>query len=319
MSEPVVHRIRVPNPFVEGRTCVYVILADPVTLIDTGIATTRAFTDLVAGLKQHGLSISDIQRVILTHKHIDHIGNAWRFQRESDAEVMIHESEVDAVADVDPTGERFAATVRPRLNEWTVPEEVISPALSDFGTAWEIKSCRVTPLADGQRLPLGARHLEIIHTPGHTLGSICLRFGSYLFSGDHLLPDISPNVGGGDLRHRGLLRHYLSSLLRIRNLAPESALQIMPGHGDPMPTFVNRCNELIQHHHQRLQQVLSLLETSSGLHVYELASLMFGTMRGFHVVLGCAEAHAHLELLEEEGKVTQSNGVFRLTKTDDST
>ncbi|MBX3437848.1 MAG: MBL fold metallo-hydrolase, partial [Planctomycetaceae bacterium] len=135
-----IHRLRVPNPFVEGRTCVYVIAADPVTIIDTGIATDRAWDALVAGLKEHGLTPRDLRRVILTHKHIDHIGNAWRVHQESGAEIMIHETETPSIADVDPTGERFASVARARLAEWGVPDEVASASLNSFGFDWKLES-----------------------------------------------------------------------------------------------------------------------------------------------------------------------------------
>ena len=310
MTDASVYRIPVPNPFVEGRTCVYVIAADPVTLIDSGVATDRAWQVLVDGLKEHGLQASDIKRVILTHKHIDHLGNAWRFQRQSGAEIMIHESEQAAVSDVDPSGRNFAAAVNERLDEWHVPVEVRSTEVMNLRPEWTIESASTTPLIDGQRIPHGDGHIEVIHTPGHTMGSICLRFGRSLFSGDTLLPDISPNVGGGDVRHRNLLRHYLASLARIRNLSAGADLQVMPGHGDPMPTFADRCDELIRHHHRRLDQIVAILDRRGSLTVHELARALFGKMEGFHVVLGCAEAFAHLELLLEQGRVSQTDGMY---------
>ena len=76
------HRLSIPNPFFEGRNSVYVIKDDPVTLVDTGVATDKAYQHLVDGLRDVQLSVKDIERVVLTHKHIDHIGNAWRLQEE---------------------------------------------------------------------------------------------------------------------------------------------------------------------------------------------------------------------------------------------
>lgn len=307
MSEPPavpVHRIRVPNPFVEGRTCVYVIAADPVTLIDTGIATDRAWDELVAGLKEHGLTPRDIRRVILTHKHIDHIGNAWRVHHESGADVMIHETETSWITDVDPTGERFAATARTRLAEWSVPEDVAAQSVGGFGAEWKLESIPAIPLVDGLRLPMERGDVEVIHTPGHTLGSICLRTGGRLFTGDHLLPDISSNVGGGDLRQPGLLRRFMSSMARIRDLPGAESLQVLPGHGEPMHAYIPRCDELIWHHERRLEQIVEILSRAErALTVYEIARRLFGRMDGFHVVLGCAEANSHLELLCEDGRV----------------
>ena len=235
----------------EGRNQVYVILADPVTLIDSGLATTRAYERLNERLAEHDLSVKDIGRVILTHKHIDHIGNAWRIQRESGAEILIHESEVPAVSDTDARGGRHRQLVWNRLLEWKVPEDAQPKPSNAIRGTWEIESAEAKGLVDGQRIPVGSGELEVIHTPGHTHGSICLRYGRNLFSGDHVLPTISPNVGGGDMRRRGLLVQFLQSLHRVIELGPRIDT-VFPGHGAPFDHLVERCRWLIDHHHSRL-------------------------------------------------------------------
>ena len=303
-------QIAVPNPFVEGRTRVYVIPSDPITLIDTGIATDKAFEALAAGLREHGLSVGDVQRVILTHKHIDHIGNAWKIQRESGAKILIHENECHAISDVDPGGKRFADLVAERLRGWNVPASDRPGDSSDARPKWKLESAEVEGLVDGQRIEIADGHLEVIHTPGHTMGSICLRYGPFLFSGDHILPDISPNVGGGDMRNRGMLRHYLTSLERVQNLDDE--FQVMPGHGEPFTNVANRCDELLRHHEERLEKTLEILRAGPRV-VYDVARELFGIMEDFHVVLGCAEANSHLEYLCEQGQVTCDRGEYRLT------
>ena len=103
-----VFQVSVPNPFFEGRNTVHLIKSDPITLVDTGVATDKAYDALCKGLKQNGVAVQDIKRIVLTHKHIDHIGNAWRIRRESGATIHIHSSEEKSVADVDPFGNRFA-------------------------------------------------------------------------------------------------------------------------------------------------------------------------------------------------------------------
>jgi hydroxyacylglutathione hydrolase len=311
MDELPVHTLQLPNPFVEGRNCVYVIPSDPLTLIDTGIATQRAFDSLVQGLAQLGFSLGDVGRIILTHKHIDHIGNAWRIQRQTGAEILIHESERDAVADVDPGGRRFAEVVRQRLREWNAPEEAVAASASAAGPRWEIESAAPTGVVEGQTITLGRGlpELEVIHTPGHTVGSICLKCGPSLFSGDHILPTISPNVGGGDLRHRGLLSDYLNSLERIAARA-EGAARAFPGHGAPFAEWQGRCRELIEHHRERLERVRAVVGSKGGLTVYQIAVELFGDMQGFHVVLGCAEAESHLEYLAHQGHVVSADGRY---------
>ena len=305
-----VHRIPVPNPFFEGRNSVYLIASSPVTLIDTGVATTKAFEALEAGLKEHGLRVGDIQRVVLTHKHIDHMGNAWRIQQQGGAEILIHESECHAVTDVDPSGERFAELVAKRLREWGAPEMKRSDRSSSPMPPWDLEPAEATGLSDGQYLEQADGRLQVIHTPGHTMGSICLRYGTLLFSGDHVLEDLSPNIGGGDMRHRGVLRHYLASLERIMNTSDE--VQVMPGHGQPFTALRKRCQVLIGHHEERLAKILVILR-GGPQSVYEVACQLFGKLESFHVMLGCAEASAHLELLVERGSVACDDGEYRLT------
>jgi hydroxyacylglutathione hydrolase len=314
MSEPRIFTIRVPNPFVEGRNRVYVIADDPITMIDSGVATDRAFQGLVAGLKEHGLAPSDIKRIVLTHKHIDHIGNAWRFQKQCGAEIMIHERELPSVTDVDPGGERYSALVSACLDDWQVPADARPSSSAATHMQWEIESVDATPLVDGQSIPCGDGQLEVIHTPGHTMGSICLKLGSHVFSGDHVLPDISPNIGGGDMRSRNLLFHYLESLRKTRDLFCDEDVNVLPGHGDPMQTFTDRCDELVAHHESRLEKLADILGRHARRTVYDIACRLFGEMKGFHVVLGCAEANAHLELLVEQGRIFQEGSKFGLTE-----
>ena len=299
----------IPNPFPEGRTQVYVVASDPITIIDTGVATDRAFDALVHGLAGHGLTLAHIKRVVLTHKHIDHIGNAWRIREHSGAEIFIHESELDAVRDVDPSGERFAELVRERFAFWVVPEE--SRPTDSSSLRWKIEPADATPLDDGLRLPFADGELEVVHTPGHSYGSVCLRFGSSLFTGDHVLPDISPNIGGGDMRRRGLLQKYFDSLRKVAELAADE-WAARPGHGQPFTHLRDRCEVLISHHNQRLEQIVRILQRHAPQTTYEIARKLFGPMQDFHVVLGCAEAGSHLECLVDRGRAIEEAGSYRL-------
>ena len=303
--------MRIPNPFFEGRNRVYVLTSDPVTMIDTGVATEKAWNEIVAGLAEHGLEPSDVKHVILTHKHIDHIGNAWRFQRESDCEILIHESEMFAIDEVDPDGNRFRDLVTQRLAIWGVPHDMLPDAAGPMGFAWQIESAHASGLTDGQTLLQGGRTLEVIHTPGHSRGSICLKHGRTLFSGDHVLPDLSPNIGGGDMRQRGLLGSFMTSLQRMIDLSDDID-QVLPGHGDAFSHLEDRSRELISHHDERLDKTRNALRAAGRLSVYETAEQLFGKLDSFHIVLGCAEALAHLEYLEDNHEIVQREGRFEL-------
>ena len=301
--QPTVHRISIPNPFFEGRNSAYLIKANPLTLIDTGVATDKAFDHLVEGLREHGVDVSDVKRVLLTHKHIDHIGNAWRVQEASGADVFIHESEMKSLTDVDPSGERFREVVMRRLASWGVPEQAKSQSSSEKMPLWKLEACRVQPLPEMVEFDgdYGGVSLEVIPTPGHTMGSVCFRTHDFLFSGDHVLERISPNVGGGDMRSSGMLERFLTSL---RTVAALGDLEVYPGHGEPFRGLVERCQRLNRHHERRLVQAKRAVERGKSL-VFDIARSLYGKLESFHIVLGCAEANAHLEYLAKQGQVVQ--------------
>ncbi|MCH2203094.1 MAG: MBL fold metallo-hydrolase [Fuerstiella sp.] len=298
--------LQIPNPFFEGRNCVYVIHSDPLTVIDTGVATEKARTELRNSLKAENIAVEDIGRIVLTHKHIDHVGNAWWLQKESGAEIMIHEIESGAISDVDPEGRRWRTLVTERFESWNVPKETTTETRN---VKWDIRPARPTAITGGQQINLGGTALEVIHTPGHTMGSICLRLDRVMFAGDHILPDVSPNIGGGDLIHQGLLNEFLTSLRRCRQLSSDIDL-VLPGHGAAFEDLQARCQTLYDHHQQRLDDVMSILRRQGPLNVYTVATELFGDIANIHVVLGCAEAQAHLEHLVLEGRATCNGDVY---------
>ncbi|MEZ6150290.1 MAG: MBL fold metallo-hydrolase [Pirellulaceae bacterium] len=257
MSELAIVTLKIPNPFSEGRNRVYIIPSDPLTMIDSGVATERGYQALQEGLAEHDIAMRDIGRVILTHKHIDHIGNAWRIQQASGAEILIHRSEMDAVSMVDPHGNQFRAVVSERLKQWQVPAQIHSAVELLAFPSWEIRAAQPTAVDAGQRIELSCGELEVHHFPGHTGGSIGIQLGRRLLIGDHVLPDISPNIGGGDMQYRGLLRQYIESLARTIELS-SSIDEVLPGHGDPFVDLKQRCQTLFNHHQQRLESTVAI-------------------------------------------------------------
>jgi hydroxyacylglutathione hydrolase len=161
----------------------------------------------------------------------------------------------------------------------------------------------------GQKVEMQHGDIEVLHMPGHTAGSICLKYGRQLFTGDHVLPDISPNIGGGDMRQRGLLKRFLDSLRQTIEMDSQIDI-VLPGHGDPFNHLAERCQELIDHHRQRLEQIVTLLKQEGPLSAYGMARCLFGEMHDFHVVLGCAEAQSHLDFLLDEGSINCQQGMY---------
>src|SRR5712692_8794245 len=83
--------ISLPTPFYIGPVNVYLIAEDPITIIDTGPKTPEAIEVLRTGLKEAGLRVADLRRIVLTHAHEDHCGLARALRDEAkDAEVLVH-------------------------------------------------------------------------------------------------------------------------------------------------------------------------------------------------------------------------------------
>ncbi len=308
-----VHRIAIPNPFFEGNTNVYLLDTDPLTLIDTGIGTDEAFETLKTGFQAAGQQIESLKRIILTHKHQDHFGLARRLQDLTDCEVYIHSDDQYAVTHVSERLQEFEHVLRERLGGWGVPAAdidrvaVMPHRLDKLGG-----STAAAAIVDGQKLPCGSTKIEVIHTPGHTVGSICLKMDDYLFTGDHVLPGYTPNIGGADLAYNGLLGRYLASLERIAT-HDRPGLTVLPGHDEPVQDLSAQVQETMSHHADRIADLLRRLRDNSPKTIYELSVEIFGEMHDYHLVLGTGEVHAHLELLIDSGVVAEQAGRYRAT------
>ena len=296
----------------EGELNLYVIAGDPLTLIDTGIGTPEALAALEKGLVDLGLSIDAVRQVVLTHKHADHIGLAGDIRERSGATVYVHEDDWEGVAELDRRHGDFIPLVRARLASFHTPSEDVENLVKFLSHGRRFaKETPAEKLRDGDRLQVSGVDLEVIHTPGHTQGSICLRYGNHLFSGDHVLPTISPNIGAGEMRRTGMMRKFLDALDRVAALQSDD-LVVLPGHGPKFSHLAARTAELKQHHIQREQKILDVLKGSPPLTVYEVARKLWPKLPGYHLVLGTSEVNSHLEKSVEDGDVREAEGRFSL-------
>lgn len=147
------------------------------------------------------LEISSLNYILLTHGHHDHILGLHPLQTRFGGKIVMHESE-----------EAFLA------------EDSLSLRMSAFDNLPRV--CRADILVkDGDALPFGDSRIQVLHTPGHTRGSVCYLLDDILFSGDTVFYE---SVGRTDLP-TGSTRQLLSSVKRIGQLKGE--WKILPGHG----------------------------------------------------------------------------------------
>ena len=224
--------------------------------------------------------------------------------------MFIHEADREDILHFEEEHDQWVSSTEDRLRRWGAPEQVIEDARPALQATDEMaESVDAEPLCTGQRLPVNGMNLDVLHTPGHTRGSICLRYGNALLTGDHVLPQYTPNIGGSERGGHGLLQQFLDSLERVRSLFSEG-LEVLPGHGRPIPDMRARVNFMIEHHQRRGRRILEILSERKNQTTWEVAFRLFGDLRDIHVLLGLGEVDAHFEYLENQGKIRSSGGRY---------
>lgn len=296
-----VHRVELPTPFPVGPVNAYLLLGTPLTLVDTGPKTDAAQAALDAGVAAAGHRLEDIRRIILTHGHSDHFGNAAWVRARSGAEILAHPADRPKFAGErwvnEPLRRHFLAAGLPESFLETFRERIrglrhLFDAVPEF-----------QPLQDGDTVPLDGDGLRVLYCPGHSIGHICLYHeDGVLVAGDLLLEEISPNpLVEFDARGERIptLPQYLHSLRRVLLLNCDLAY---PGHGGPIANPSARIRELIGHHEQRKEEIHKRLGRQ-GKTLVALCRELYQNLDDLNLMLALSEVVGHLDLLAEEKRV----------------
>jgi len=215
---PDIHRIAIGKPNIKGLypPNVYMILGERVAIIDTGYNQTHDINTRSVYLG--GLGDPQVQTIILTHRHIDHVGGASSLHRKTKAPIVAHANEKTFIED-QLEGIKLHQTVE-----------------------------------DNEIIDIGNFTLQIIHTPGHTMGSICILIKEMgvLFTGDTIM-GFGTSVINPDEGDMGLFLDSLNKLLEV------DCNTILPGHGNPVLDPKSKIHELIEHRLDREQKMLKFL------------------------------------------------------------
>lgn len=319
------HRIEIPTPFDVGRVNCYVFPGEALTLLDPGPATEDAYEELSAGLADLGFAVVDVDRILITHPHMDHFGIADRVVRAAGARTVAHH---DATAPLgDPSGhlDREQAFFEPFLAEMGVPDDLASTVvtLPEAFTEYQEPLAVDRELSGGDTVDVGTiGELTAVHTPGHAPGSICLvdDASGVAFTGDHVLEHISPNPlltvrPDADVQRTRSLPTYLASLRRIRNTDAEVGYA---GHGDRIEDLAARTEEIIDHHHRRKERIADMLDSDGPMSAYGVMQGLFPDLPATETFPGMSEVVGHLDLLEDEDRVDieTAEGTRRYALTD---
>ncbi|MDH6701871.1 MBL fold metallo-hydrolase [Streptomyces griseoviridis] len=317
-----VRSLRVPipdNPL--GHTLVYVVDTDrgPV-LVDTGWDDPASWDALTAGLTACGTSVADLHGVVVTHHHPDHHGLCGRVREASGAWIAMHEADTAIVRRTRRTRpDRWFTYMTAKLTAAGAPADHVAP-LGAAGPRTRLPGLSPAlpdrEIVPGELLPLPGRRLRAIWTPGHTPGHVCLHLeeehparlpgNGRLFSGDHLLPGITPHIGlyedPEDATVTDPLGDYLDSLERIGRLAPA---EVLPAHQHVFAGAPARVRELLAHHEERLAGLHALL--AEPLTPWQLAVRMEWNRPWERIphgsrTIAVSEAEAHLRRLVKQGR-----------------
>jgi len=299
-----VHRIEIPIPFPLQSVNVYLIDDHPVTLVDAGIKTKTSFETLKKALETIGVDLRSIERILITHGHIDHYGLAKRIASSSGARVYLHEIDYGRIRSIlHALG--FLKTILLRNG---IPERMAEEALRYIESAQSMADPLEEAffLSDGDSVPFRSMTWRAIHCPGHSPGLLCYYWpeAKILFSGDHLLKEITPNpilnVPEPRLPFRyPSLKEYLASLEKIRAL--DIAL-LLPAHGEEVTDVKGLIRSIEAHHQERMERILSILSRGERT-AFEVATELFPGLPPFEVFLGISAALGHLDILREKGVV----------------
>jgi glyoxylase-like metal-dependent hydrolase (beta-lactamase superfamily II) len=299
-----IYKIELPIPFPMKTTNVFLIDEPPRTLIDTGIKTDASFEMLKKELGGLGFSIPSIERILITHGHIDHYGQAQKISSLSGAPIYIHPKEYGRIRSVIHS----FGPLKSILLRNGVPEALVNEAIRFMESAQKMADSldEAFFLEDGETIPFASMIWKTIHCPGHSPGLVCFYWPEKktLFTGDHLLKEVTPNPvlyvpdSKSPLRYPGL-KEYLSSLKKIEGLDVDL---LLPGHGEEVHDPKGLIRKITGHHQKRMDYVLSFLSQGEKT-PYEITLDLFPGVPPFEIFLGISEAVGHLEILKEEGRV----------------
>lgn len=305
-------RIPLPLPVADLHTVnTYAICGDHgVTLIDPGWANDASETVLVTALGRLGYTAGDVSSILVTHAHWDHYTLAVKWQRERGVKVILGAGERHTI-------EAFAASEAHYPVQAGLLRRAGAPELADSVQELELQPHEQDKpfgppdvwLDGGEELDCNGRTIIAHATPGHTRGHVVYDdpTDGLLFTGDHILPRITPSIGFERAPEPLPLRSYLASLQLFLAL-PDA--RMLPAHGAVADSVQSRARELTIHHEQRLELVRGLVSAGAET-AYEVAGQMTWTRREqtlaelgvVHGMTAVLEVYAHLELLVTQGVI----------------
>ncbi len=320
-----VHQIKIDVPWSVKNVSVYLFDHNgSKILFDSGFKMANWSKLFFSALSNIGISVQDINYCFISHNHTDHVGLAPTLKKKNpNLKILMHDitnetlkwqTDDEKLYEI----EKEARKIADQMIQYGFNENQSERAVQ-FLSYWPKLRQYQKPdiiLHDGDKI---LNDLEIIWTPGHSFGHICLfnTKNKFLYCGDHILSRITPHIGNYIIpkflteQYKGydfnnILRHYLDSLDRIDNLNPKI---IFPAHQDIIYEPHKRISEIKDHHKNRLTEISRVIKDNP-LTPLRISQLHFGDLDDTNSYLALSEVLGHLFFLENQElvKSVEKNG-----------
>jgi glyoxylase-like metal-dependent hydrolase (beta-lactamase superfamily II) len=311
-----VHRLELPTPFHVGTVNAYLVEGEVLTLFDCGLKTTECYETLEEKVKGLGYQIADIEQVIISHHHTDHLGLVGRVLEESGARILSHRYAVPFLERPSVPRKHHEEYFQIICHESGVPDEISQ--VFRFSYQW-IEQFSNPPvkvdlaLDEGDVIRAGDRDWHVYYTPGHAGDLICLfePESRVLWANDHLILKISSNPlveppPEAHLPRPHRLVEYIYHMQRMADLNPVIALS---GHGNPIEDVQGLVSQRIAFHKKRAHRILEYFDEPHNL--WQITQKLFNHIPDPEKFLALSEVLGHIDILEEEGQLQRDyqNGV----------
>lgn len=309
-----IRTLAVPTPFAVGDVNAYLVEGTPLTLVDTGPNLATSLVALEELLAAAGHRLEELELLVITHQHLDHLGLTQHVAQRAGAEVACLDT---AVAHVENYEERQIADdsyaeglmLRHGIDEHVVDAlKSVAAIVRAFGAAVTV----TRPLTAGSVVEMGDRRFSVLHRPGHSPSDTIFHDeeNRVLIGGDHLLSSISSNAmktrpldpeWDGGRTHP--LVDYRRSLLETRALDVDV---VLGGHGATIDDHRGLIDERLAQQDRRAEQMLELLRPRP-LSAHEIAEAIWGRVAFTQAYLTLCEVLGHVDLLMEAGAVVEDD------------